>query len=64
MPHIPFNWQDPFLLDLQLGADERMVRDAAAEFARDILLPRVTNAFRNETTDVAVFQENSHIFFC
>lgn len=57
MPHIPFNWQDPFLLDLQLGADERMVRDAAAEFARDILLPRVTNAFRNETTDVAVFQE-------
>ena len=57
MPHIPFNWQDPFLLDLQLGADERMVRDAAAEFARDILLPRVTNAFRNETTDLAVFQE-------
>ena len=28
MAHAKFNWQDPFLLDLQLTEDERMVREA------------------------------------
>ena len=57
MPQTLFNWQDPFLLDLQLSAEERMVRDAAAGFAQSTLLPRVTHAFRHETTDASVFQE-------
>jgi glutaryl-CoA dehydrogenase len=52
-----FNWSDPLLLDQQLTDDERAVRDAAAAYCQDKLLPRVTEAFRNEYTDVAIFRE-------
>ncbi|TRZ66025.1 MAG: acyl-CoA dehydrogenase, partial [Comamonadaceae bacterium] len=57
MASTAFNWQDPFLLDTQLSDDERMVRDAAAAFCQDRLLPRVTQAFRDGTTDIAIFRE-------
>ena len=30
-----FNWADPLLLDTQLSEEERMVRDAAAEYTQD-----------------------------
>ncbi len=52
-----FQWSDPLLLDTQLTADERMVRDAARDYCQDKLLPRATLAFRNEQTDPAIFQE-------
>jgi glutaryl-CoA dehydrogenase len=52
-----FNWQDPFLLDTQLSDDERAIRDAAAAYCQDKLLPRVTMAFREGRTDVAIFRE-------
>ena len=52
-----FDWSDPLLLDQQLTDDERMVRDAAAAYAQDKLLPRVTEAFRSEHTDPAIFRE-------
>jgi glutaryl-CoA dehydrogenase len=52
-----FNWSDPLLLDEQLREEERMVRDAAAAYAQDKLMPRVTEAFRNETSDPAIFRE-------
>ena len=52
-----FNWEDPFLLDSQLAADERQVRNAAREFARKALQPRILDAFRNETTDPAIYRE-------
>ncbi len=52
-----FNWSDPLLLDQQLTDDERAVRDAAAAYCQDKLLPRVTEAFRNEYTDTAIFRE-------
>ena len=57
MPHAPFNWQDPFLLEAQLTADERMVRDAAAAYCQDRLAPRVVAAFREGHTDAAIFRE-------
>ena len=57
MAHAAFNWQDPFLLDAQLSDDERMVRDAAAAYCQDKLLPRVTLAFREGSTDPAIFRE-------
>ena len=57
MAHAAFNWQDPFLLDQQLTDDERMVREAAQAYCQDKLLPRVTEAFRNSHTDVAIFRE-------
>ncbi|HEX7682353.1 MAG TPA: acyl-CoA dehydrogenase [Trinickia sp.] len=52
-----FQWDDPLLLDQQLSEDERMVRDAAHAYAQDKLLPRVTEAFRHERTDVGIFRE-------
>ena len=52
-----FHWDDPLLLTEQLTEDERMVRDAAHAYAQDKLLPRVTEAFRHERTDVEVFRE-------
>ncbi|TKC91130.1 acyl-CoA dehydrogenase [Trinickia terrae] len=52
-----FHWDDPLLLNQQLTEDERMVRDAAAAYAQDKLLPRVTEAFRHERTDVGIFRE-------
>ncbi|SCU76649.1 glutaryl-CoA dehydrogenase [Cupriavidus necator] len=52
-----FHWADPLLLDQQLTADERMVRDAAAAYCQDKLVPRVLQSFRNEKTDVEIFRE-------
>jgi len=52
-----FNWVDPLLLDTQLTEDERMVRDAAAEYAQGRLMPRIHDAYRNETTDPSIFRE-------
>ena len=52
-----FHWEDPFLLDSQLAADERQVRNAARDFARKALQPRIRDAFRNETTDPAIYRE-------
>ncbi|WP_205320199.1 acyl-CoA dehydrogenase family protein, partial [Notoacmeibacter marinus] len=52
-----FLWSDPFLLDAQLSEEERMIRDTAAAFAEDKLLPRVTDAYLEETTDPAIFSE-------
>ena len=52
-----FDWADPFLLEDQLTEDERMLRDAAHEFAQSKLQPRVIEAFQNEHTDPAIFPE-------
>ena len=52
-----FVWEDPLLLDQQLSAEERMVRDSAAAYAKGSLAPRVLEAFRAETTDTAIFRE-------
>ncbi|AMR79417.1 acyl-CoA dehydrogenase [Cupriavidus taiwanensis] len=52
-----FHWADPLLLDQQLSADERAVRDASAAYCQDKLMPRVLQSFRNEKTDVEIFRE-------
>jgi len=52
-----FNWADPLLLDQQLTEEERMVRDSAAQYCQDKLMPRVLNSFRNEETDASIFRE-------
>ena len=52
-----FSWSDPFLLDQQLQADERQVRDAASQYAQERLLPRVLESFRHERTEPAIFPE-------
>ncbi|MBI3382249.1 MAG: acyl-CoA dehydrogenase [Aquabacterium sp.] len=56
-PQASFNWADPLLLDDQLTQEERMIKDAARNYAQDKLQPRVTEAFRKEQTDPAIFRE-------
>src|SRR5947209_20105666 len=52
-----FHWADPLLLDQQLTADERAVRDAAHAYSQQKLAPRVLDSFRSESTDPAIFRE-------
>jgi glutaryl-CoA dehydrogenase len=52
-----FKWDDPFLLEDQLTEDERMIRDTARAYAQEKLLPRVIEAYREEKTDRAIFNE-------
>jgi len=56
MSRAAFNWEDPFLLDEQLTEDERMIRDSAQAFARDVLLPRIEKAYLDETADPDLFR--------
>jgi glutaryl-CoA dehydrogenase len=52
----PFVWDDPFLLDSQLEEDERLIRASAAAFVNDCLLPRVENAYMNDTVEPELFE--------
>jgi glutaryl-CoA dehydrogenase len=52
-----FQWDDPLQLEQQLSSEERLVRDAARDYAQSALGPRVLEAFRHEHTDVAIFRE-------
>ena len=50
-----FNWPDPFLLDTQLTEDDRMLRDAAAQFAQNELQPLIIDAYREATVNPGLF---------
>jgi glutaryl-CoA dehydrogenase len=52
-----FLWDDPFLLDEQLSDDERMIRQTAATYAQDQLMPRVLSANREERFDREIMNE-------
>jgi glutaryl-CoA dehydrogenase len=52
-----FDWQDPLLLREELTDEERMVQETAYQYAQEQLMPRVTEAFRNEHTDPEIFRE-------
>ena len=52
-----FDWEDPFRLNDQLSEEERMLRDGARAYAQEKLQPRVTQAYREESTDPAIFRE-------
>ncbi len=56
-----FVWDDPLLLNDQLTADERMVRDAANAYCQGKLAPRVLEAFRHEKTDPSIFREMGEV---
>ena len=56
-PWSSFDWQDPFALEQQLTDEQRMIRDTARQYAQEQLLPRVKEAFRNESTDPSIFKE-------
>ena len=50
-------WDDPFLLDSQLSEEERMIRDSAAAYCQEKLLPRVVEANRHENFDRDILSE-------
>jgi len=52
-----FDWADPLLLEDQLGEDERMIRDAARDYAQSRLQPRVLSAFREDRFDREIMSE-------
>jgi glutaryl-CoA dehydrogenase len=58
-----FQWDDPLLLDEQLGEDERMVRDAARQYCQDRLMPRVLEANRAERFDPEIMTEMGALGF-
>ena len=53
----PFAWEDPLLLDAQLSADERQIRDTVRQYAEEKLLPRVVTANRQERFDRPIMNE-------
>lgn len=52
-----FNYADPFLLENQLSNEEKSVRELAAAFSKEVLLPNVIPSFRNETFDKQIMKE-------
>jgi glutaryl-CoA dehydrogenase len=52
-----FVWDDPFLLDEQLGDEERMIRDSARDYCQDRLAGRVIEANRHEIFDREIMRE-------
>ena len=52
-----FDWRDPLLLESQLGEDERLVRDTARHYAREKLLPRIVEAYNEESFDREIINE-------
>jgi glutaryl-CoA dehydrogenase len=51
-----FDWDDPLRLETALSEDERMLRDAARDFAQSTLQPRIIEAYRTEAADPGVFR--------
>ena len=56
-------WADPLLLEEELGEDERMVRDSAAAYAREKLMPRIVEANRHERFDREIVAEMGALGF-
>jgi glutaryl-CoA dehydrogenase len=52
-----FQWDDPLLFDDQLTEDERLIRDTARAYAQEKLQPRIIDAYMEEKTDRAIFNE-------
>jgi glutaryl-CoA dehydrogenase len=52
-----FVWDDPFYLNAQLTQDQRMLADAAHDFAQTHLMPRITAAYADESIEPEIFAE-------
>jgi glutaryl-CoA dehydrogenase len=58
-----FRWEDPLDLEGRLTEEERMIADAARQYARGRLLPRIVEAFRDEVFDRAIMSEMGELGF-
>jgi len=60
---VAFSWEDPLLIESQLSTEERLVRDTARSYCQEKLLPRVTEANRNEKFDREIMNEMGELGF-
>ncbi len=54
---LSFSWEDPLHLNHQLSEEERMISDSARHYCREKLLPRVIDAYREESFDRSIMTE-------
>uniref|UniRef100_A0A1I7ZEP7 glutaryl-CoA dehydrogenase (ETF) n=1 Tax=Steinernema glaseri TaxID=37863 RepID=A0A1I7ZEP7_9BILA len=52
-----FNYKDAFAFDDQLTEEERILKEQAHDYCQAKLMPRITEAFRNETYDPTLIPE-------
>jgi glutaryl-CoA dehydrogenase len=52
-----FQWDDPFFFNDQLSEEERLIRDAARDYAQKKLQPRVQQAFHDASFDREILRE-------
>ncbi len=52
-----FTWEDPLLLEVQIGEEDRAIRDAARAYCQEQLFPRVLEANRHERFDRTIMTE-------
>ena len=62
-PQKTYRWDDPLDLSSRLSEDERMVWDAARDYARSKLLPRVVSAYAEERFDREIMTEMGELGF-
>ncbi|HKP80005.1 MAG TPA: acyl-CoA dehydrogenase [Phenylobacterium sp.] len=58
-----YRWDDPLDLSSRLSEEERMVWDAARQYAREKLLPRVVSAYAEERFDREIMTEMGELGF-
>jgi len=58
-----FQWDDPLLLNEQLGEEERLIRDTAHAYCQDKLMPRILEANRHEIFDRDIMYEMGELGF-
>ena len=54
---VQFQWDDPLLLEEELSPDDKMIRDAARDFAQNRLLPGIVEANRHEIFDPQIMKD-------
>ena len=63
MQDVAFDWKDSLRFDDLLTPEEVMIRDTARDYAQQRLMPRILQAHRHETFDVAVMREMAELGF-
>src|SRR5579875_374348 len=58
-----YRWDDPLDLHSRLTEEERMISEAARDYARERLLPRVVSAFADERFDREIMTEMGALGF-
>jgi len=62
-PRKTYRWDDPLDLSSRLSEEERMVWEAARQYAREKLLPRVVSAYAEERFDREIMTEMGELGF-